>query len=85
MGCCVAACRWVVGSFKFFAVGTSRWPLGVPLRYVNTEEPVTSWRLLSNSMLGTLHSEKLDDCMIPCWAGMLHMVKLQIRKVACCR
>ena len=40
---------------------------------------------LSNSMLGTLHSEKLDDCMIPCWAGMLHMVKLQVRKVACCR
>ena len=25
-------------------------------------------------MLETLHCEKLDDCMIPCWAGMLHEV-----------
>ena len=40
---------------------------------------------LVNSMLGMLHSEKLDDCMIPCWAGMLHMVKLQVCEVAWCR
>ena len=31
-------------------------------------------------MLEKLHSEKLDDYMIPCWAGMLHMVKLQVHK-----
>ena len=40
---------------------------------------------LCNPMLGTLHYKRLDDSMIPCWASMLHMVKLQVRKVACCR
>ena len=40
---------------------------------------------LCNSMLEKLHSEMLDDYMIPCWAGMLHMVKIQVCKVACCR
>ena len=44
-------------------------------------------------MMGMLHMAKLDDCMGPCWAGMLHIVKfiyrlqggmLQMTSPACC-